>query len=187
MTTRPLNMNWSRNQNKSRDGGIRGAEPSRKRKFTLATTQAAIKNTERVAILRRISVRTLVSGRSSAIGQDARKSSLAQTSSPDTTALTRAKNVTCVPFAPSASWEAIIFRSTPKRMDWSREKNSTDPRTLCSFEAERFGCARLGALERRARDYNCVRCWPQLSWRLIIVSTESAGGSDIETVGDIFF
>lgn len=149
MTTHPPNR--SPNQNKSPGAEIRGVEPSRRRKYTLVTTQAATKSTERVAISRHISAHIQVSVRSSAIGRDARKSSLARTNLLDITARTREKNAMCVRFVASALWEVIIFRSTQKLTDWSREKSWTDLRTQCSFEAKRVGNARHGTLKRRAR------------------------------------
>lgn len=142
MTTHPLNL--AQSQNKNPGVGTRDEKPSRRRKYTPATTLAAIKSTEKVAISKRIFVRTQESARSSVIGPAARKSSLAPTNSLAITVLTPAKNVMCVQYVASALWEATIFRSTRKRTDWSRGKSSTGLRTQCSFEAKRVDCACIG-------------------------------------------
>lgn len=149
-TTRPLNC--PRNQNKRPGAEIHAGEANRKRKFTLATTTVAIKNTARAVIWKHTSVRTRENARFIALGLAARKSLLARTNSHGTIARIRVRNATFVASAVSVSWGVIISRSTQKRMDWNPAKNWRDPRIQCSFEVERGGYA---LKETTVREFAC--------------------------------
>ena len=142
MTTHPPSpVNWSWNQNKKAGAETRAGKASRRRKFTLVTIPAVIKNMERAATSKRTSARIRGSVHFTALGWAARKSLLALTNSLDITARTRARSDMSVGYAASASWGAIIFQSTQKHTDWSPAKNWTDPRIQCSFESKRVGWA----------------------------------------------
>lgn len=149
---------------------MRGEKASKKRKSTLVTTPVVIKNTARVATWKRTFARTRENVHFTALGWVARKSLLAPTSSPGITAHIRARKGMSVGSAASVLWEATIFQSTRKHTDWSPAKNWTDPRTPCSFESERVGCALEGQYDNssppleESRAWACVLTWLLLSY-----------------------